>query len=170
MSWVPFGREISATLEASLNHEVQREPKARFKGIDDAVGNSPGVRRELTEGIGSLLGWRKGVHRKKTVTRWKIVEGSRKAYREFNHNGEKELQIRHGPRIKLRHRAKVWTMSMGTRREFARTSPKVSGRSLGEHVGRSPEEDYKTRRRECRRLPDCGSEVVSLVVMFECNL
>ncbi|RZS13512.1 hypothetical protein BHM03_00045115 [Ensete ventricosum] len=54
-------------------------------------------------------------------------------------------------------------MSMGTCREFARTSPKVSGRSLGEHVGRSPEEDHKTRCRECRRLPDCGSEVVSLV-------
>ncbi|RWW69775.1 hypothetical protein BHE74_00022589 [Ensete ventricosum] len=72
MSWVPFGREISATLEASLNHEVQREPKAHFKGIDDAVGNSPGVRRELTKGIGSLPGWRKGVHRKKTVTRWKM--------------------------------------------------------------------------------------------------
>ncbi|RWW69773.1 hypothetical protein BHE74_00022590 [Ensete ventricosum] len=48
-------------------------------------------------------------------------------------------------------------MSMGTCREFARTSPKVSGRSLGEHVGRSPEEDHKTRRRECRRLPDCGT-------------
>ncbi|RWW47937.1 hypothetical protein BHE74_00046034 [Ensete ventricosum] len=29
---------------------------------------------------------------------------------KFNHDGEKELQIRHGPRIKLRHRAKDWTM------------------------------------------------------------
>ncbi|RZS15085.1 hypothetical protein BHM03_00046874 [Ensete ventricosum] len=26
-----------------------------------------------------------------------------------------------------------------------------------EHVGRSPEEDRETRRRECRRLPDYGS-------------
>ncbi|RZS26200.1 hypothetical protein BHM03_00059505 [Ensete ventricosum] len=27
----------------------------------DAVGNSPGVHRELAEGIGSFPGWRKGV-------------------------------------------------------------------------------------------------------------
>ncbi|RWW07383.1 hypothetical protein GW17_00029238 [Ensete ventricosum] len=45
----------------------------------------------------------------------------------FNHDGEKELPIRHGPKIKLRHRAKDWTI----RWEFARTSPKVSGISLG---------------------------------------
>ncbi|RZS04578.1 hypothetical protein BHM03_00034932 [Ensete ventricosum] len=38
------------------------------------------VRCELVEGIGSLLGWRKGVHQKKTETRRKIIEGSRKAY------------------------------------------------------------------------------------------
>ncbi|RZS16390.1 hypothetical protein BHM03_00048371 [Ensete ventricosum] len=48
----------------------------------DAVGNSPGVRRELAEGIRSLLGWRKGVCQKKIETRRKIVGGSRKAYRE----------------------------------------------------------------------------------------
>ncbi|RWW41350.1 hypothetical protein BHE74_00053169, partial [Ensete ventricosum] len=47
----------------------------------DAVGNSPGVCRKLTEGIGSLLGWRKGVRQKKTETRRKIIGGSRKAYR-----------------------------------------------------------------------------------------
>ncbi|RWV87419.1 hypothetical protein GW17_00050583 [Ensete ventricosum] len=44
----------------------------------DAVGNSLGVRRELAEGIGSLLGWHKGVHQKKIETRRKIVRGSRK--------------------------------------------------------------------------------------------
>ncbi|RZR71835.1 hypothetical protein BHM03_00007749 [Ensete ventricosum] len=38
--------------------------------------------RELTEGIGSLLGWRKGVHQKKIETRRKIVKGSRKACQE----------------------------------------------------------------------------------------
>ncbi|RRT38667.1 hypothetical protein B296_00047039, partial [Ensete ventricosum] len=48
----------------------------------DAVKNSLGVRRELTEGIGSLQGWCKGVHQKKTKTRWKIIGGSRKAYRD----------------------------------------------------------------------------------------
>ncbi|RZS21088.1 hypothetical protein BHM03_00053676 [Ensete ventricosum] len=31
----------------------------------DAVGNSLGVCRELAEGIGSLLGWHKGVRQKK---------------------------------------------------------------------------------------------------------
>ncbi|RWV86907.1 hypothetical protein GW17_00051148 [Ensete ventricosum] len=46
---------------------------------DDAIGNSPGVPRELIEGIGSLPGWRKGVHQKKTETHRKIVGGSRKA-------------------------------------------------------------------------------------------
>ncbi|RWW40319.1 hypothetical protein BHE74_00054276 [Ensete ventricosum] len=64
---------------------------------DDAIKNSLGVRRELVEGIRSLPGWRKGVRRKKTETRWKIVGGSRKAYQELG-------------RINLRHRAKVWTM------------------------------------------------------------
>ncbi|RZS23348.1 hypothetical protein BHM03_00056263 [Ensete ventricosum] len=42
----------------------------------DAVGNSPGVRLELAEGIRSLPGWRKGVRQKKTETHWKIVEVS----------------------------------------------------------------------------------------------
>ncbi|RWW00169.1 hypothetical protein GW17_00036880 [Ensete ventricosum] len=49
----------------------------------DAVGNSPGVRQELTEGIGSLPGWHKGVRQKKTETRRKIIGGSRKACREL---------------------------------------------------------------------------------------
>ncbi|RWW36734.1 hypothetical protein BHE74_00058223 [Ensete ventricosum] len=66
---------------------------------DDAVGNSSGVRRGLAESIGSLPGWRKGVHQKKTETRRKIIGGLDDA--------------------------------MGARGEFARTSPKVLGRSLG---------------------------------------
>ncbi|RZR95396.1 hypothetical protein BHM03_00024243 [Ensete ventricosum] len=45
------------------------------------VGNLPGVRRELVEGIGSLPGWRKGVRQKKTEACWKIVGGSRKVCR-----------------------------------------------------------------------------------------
>ncbi|RRT32825.1 hypothetical protein B296_00057085 [Ensete ventricosum] len=44
----------------------------------DTVGNSPGVRRELVEGIGSLLEWRKGVCQKKTESHRKIIGGSRK--------------------------------------------------------------------------------------------
>ncbi|RWV78834.1 hypothetical protein GW17_00060132, partial [Ensete ventricosum] len=50
---------------------------------DDAVGNSHGVRQELTEGIRSLSGWHKGVRWKKTETRRKIIGGSRNAYREL---------------------------------------------------------------------------------------
>ncbi|RWW64597.1 hypothetical protein BHE74_00028162 [Ensete ventricosum] len=42
--------------------------------------------------------------------------------------------------------------AVGARRKFARTSPKVSGRSL--------EEDHETRPRECRRMSDCWSEVI----------
>ncbi|RZS29425.1 hypothetical protein BHM03_00063161, partial [Ensete ventricosum] len=61
----------------------QSQVQASGRGSDDAVGNSSGVRRELTEGIGSLLGWRKGVRRKKTKTHRKIVGGSRKACREL---------------------------------------------------------------------------------------
>ncbi|RRT57875.1 hypothetical protein B296_00039508 [Ensete ventricosum] len=41
------------------------------------VGNSPRVRREFIEGIESLSGWHKGVHRKKTETHEKIIRGSR---------------------------------------------------------------------------------------------
>ncbi|RWW08823.1 hypothetical protein GW17_00027716 [Ensete ventricosum] len=81
--------------------------------------------------------------------------GSRKACWEFNHDGEKKLQIRHGPRIKLRYRAKVWTMqwelagsSLGLRRRYQE--------DCWEHAGRSPEEDRETHRRKCRRLPDYG--------------
>ncbi|RWV96572.1 hypothetical protein GW17_00040701 [Ensete ventricosum] len=39
----------------------------------DAVGNSPGVRRKLVEGIGSLPGWHKGVRQKKIETHRKII-------------------------------------------------------------------------------------------------
>ncbi|RWV85144.1 hypothetical protein GW17_00053087 [Ensete ventricosum] len=46
--------------------------------MDDAVGNSLGVRRELAKGIRSLPRWRKGVHRKKTETRQKIVRVAEK--------------------------------------------------------------------------------------------
>ncbi|RWV88981.1 hypothetical protein GW17_00048895 [Ensete ventricosum] len=53
----------------------------------DAVGSSPGVHRELTEGIGSLPGWRKGVHQKKIEIRRKIVEGSRNDCRERSVEG-----------------------------------------------------------------------------------
>ncbi|RZS07609.1 hypothetical protein BHM03_00038471, partial [Ensete ventricosum] len=59
-------------------------------GFDAAYGESPtkntkwlGVRRELAESIGRLLGWRKGVRQKRTKTRRKIIKGSRKACQEY---------------------------------------------------------------------------------------
>ncbi|RZR78782.1 hypothetical protein BHM03_00004292 [Ensete ventricosum] len=56
---------------------------ASGRSEDDVVGNSPRVRRELAEGIESMSGWHKGVHRKKIETHWKIVGGSRKAFQEL---------------------------------------------------------------------------------------
>ncbi|RRT31447.1 hypothetical protein B296_00055702 [Ensete ventricosum] len=50
----------------------------------DVFGNSLGVCRKLAEGIGSLLGWYKGVRQKKTETRWKIVGGRRKTCRDLD--------------------------------------------------------------------------------------
>ncbi|RWW39834.1 hypothetical protein BHE74_00054804 [Ensete ventricosum] len=47
--------------------------KVKFIHQVDAFGNSPGVCRKLTEGIGSLLGWRKRVRQKKIETRQKII-------------------------------------------------------------------------------------------------
>ncbi|RRT48635.1 hypothetical protein B296_00013817 [Ensete ventricosum] len=69
------------------------------------IGNSPGVRRELTEGIGSLPGWRKGVRMKKIETRQKIIGGSQKACRELG-------------------RYKDWTML----RELSRSSLRIRRR------------------------------------------
>ncbi|RWW01755.1 hypothetical protein GW17_00035189 [Ensete ventricosum] len=48
--------------------------------------------------------------------------------------------------------------AVGARRAFARTLPKVSGRSLGT-CWRSLEEDRETHRWRSRRLPICGSKV-----------
>ncbi|RWW02931.1 hypothetical protein BHE74_00042843 [Ensete ventricosum] len=61
----------------------QSQVQASGQSEDDAVGNSLGERRELAEGIESLPGWHKGVHRKKTETHQKIIGGSRKACREL---------------------------------------------------------------------------------------
>ncbi|RRT37726.1 hypothetical protein B296_00047281 [Ensete ventricosum] len=61
----------------------QSQVHASDQGSDDVVRNSPGVRRKLAEGIGSLLGWRKGVRQKKIESRRKIVKDSRNAYRDL---------------------------------------------------------------------------------------
>ncbi|RWW56922.1 hypothetical protein BHE74_00036324 [Ensete ventricosum] len=90
----------------------------------DAVGNLPGVRRELAEGIGSLLGWRKGVRQKKNETCQKIVGGSRKACREFTKGIGKLTGNTSGDRQKK------------TKRLTARM-PKVAGLAGGRPVNHS---------------------------------
>ncbi|RWV78545.1 hypothetical protein GW17_00060464, partial [Ensete ventricosum] len=51
--------------------------------------------------------------------------------------------------------------AVGAHWEFARTLPKVSGRSLGTRR-EITREDCETDRRECRKLSDCGSVVIKL--------
>ncbi|RWW44173.1 hypothetical protein BHE74_00050094 [Ensete ventricosum] len=85
----------------------------------DTVGNSPGVRRELVEGIGSLPGWRKGVRQKKTVTHQNIVRGRRKACRETNYDRSNGVTTDDGPRSNLSLRSRFGRCS-GISSEFAR--------------------------------------------------
>ncbi|RRT75053.1 hypothetical protein B296_00011910 [Ensete ventricosum] len=74
----------------------------------DAVGNSPGVCRELAVGIESLPGWHKGVRQKKNETCRKIIGGNRKACRDS-----------------LGDLPKGSGSSLETRREIARRRPKT---------------------------------------------
>ncbi|RWW80399.1 hypothetical protein BHE74_00011261 [Ensete ventricosum] len=111
-------------------------------------------------GIGKIARNTLGDHQRKTV---RLIVGNAGGCRiagvRFNHDGEKELQTRHGPKIKLKHPAKVWMM----RWELARSSLGLHRRyreDRQEHARRSPEEDHETHRRECQRLPNCMSEVV----------
>ncbi|RRT31684.1 hypothetical protein B296_00053608 [Ensete ventricosum] len=107
----------------------------------DAVGNSLGVRRELAEGIESLLGWRKGVHQKKTETRLKIIRDSRKACWEANYDRSNGVTTRWWTKIKLEHQAGVLTMRWDFTGSSLEDSSKGSGSSLGirrEITGRRP--------------------------------
>ncbi|RWW21615.1 hypothetical protein BHE74_00024552 [Ensete ventricosum] len=91
----------------------------------ECVGSSSRVSR--------VPGWRNGVRWKKTETQRKIVGGSRKACRELE-RPDMDPRSSLGIRLSLND-------AVGARCEFARTSPKVSGRSLGtrwEIVGGKP--------------------------------
>ncbi|RWW75101.1 hypothetical protein BHE74_00016891 [Ensete ventricosum] len=91
----------------------------------DAVGNSPGVRRKLVEGIESLPGWHKGVRQKKIETHRKIIEGSRKAYQD--------LGIGPGS-----------DDAMGSRRKFARRFVEGIEKLTANAKGDCQEEDQRT--------------------------
>ncbi|RZS20550.1 hypothetical protein BHM03_00053079 [Ensete ventricosum] len=101
----------------------------------DAVGNSPGVCRDLAEGIESLPGWRKGVRQKKTETRRKIVGGDRKAYRESS------LSIGPGS-----------DDTVGSRREFARRFAEGIGKLAGNTSG----DHWKKTERLIARMPEAA--------------
>ncbi|RRT33268.1 hypothetical protein B296_00031030 [Ensete ventricosum] len=92
----------------------------------DAFGNSPGICRKLTEGIGSLPGWRKGVRQKKTETHRKIIGGSRKACRESGCSDD----------------------AVGSHRKFARGFVEGIGKLAGNAKGDHRKEDQRT----CRKI------------------
>ncbi|RWW65062.1 hypothetical protein BHE74_00027656 [Ensete ventricosum] len=103
----------------------------------DVVGNSPGVRRELAEGIGSLPGWRKGVYQKKIETHRKIIEGSQK------------LTGIDGPRSCLGI-GLGFDDAMGPRLEFARRFAE----GIGKLAGNMPGDRQKKTRRLITRIPE----------------
>ncbi|RZS24967.1 hypothetical protein BHM03_00058111 [Ensete ventricosum] len=87
------------------------------------VANSLGVYRELVEGIGSCQdGAREFAGRRSRLAGRLSGVAERLAGSWFNHDGEKELHMRHRPRIKFRHRAKIWIMRW-----------ELTGSSLGLH-------------------------------------
>ncbi|RRT34896.1 hypothetical protein B296_00051851 [Ensete ventricosum] len=62
---------------------AQSQVQVSGRSEDDAVGNTPRVRRELAYSIGSLPGWHMGVCQKKIETHHKIIGGSRNACWEW---------------------------------------------------------------------------------------
>ncbi|RRT45677.1 hypothetical protein B296_00033203 [Ensete ventricosum] len=96
-------RKVSKTLKKGKGKKrpnkanVTKKDPTEDKGqcSDDVVENSLGAHRELIEGIGSLLGWRKGVHQKKIETHWKIIGGSHKACREIGRCGGSSSGVRY---------------------------------------------------------------------------
>ncbi|RZS21027.1 hypothetical protein BHM03_00053615 [Ensete ventricosum] len=111
----------------------------------DVVGNAPGIRRELVEGIGSLPRWRKGVHQKKTETHWKIIEG------RLTMIGAMELRPDDEPRSSL-------SIGPGFRR-CSGISPKFVRRfaeGIRKLVGNTPGDHRKKTRRLATRMPEAA--------------
>ncbi|RWW41798.1 hypothetical protein BHE74_00052693, partial [Ensete ventricosum] len=95
----------------------------------DVVGNSLGVYRELAEDIGSLLGWRKGVHQKKTETHRKIVGVVEKRAERLTKTEAMELQPDDGPRSCLSIGPRFGRCS-GISSKFARRFAKGIGKLI----------------------------------------
>ncbi|RRT60903.1 hypothetical protein B296_00012631 [Ensete ventricosum] len=79
----------------------------------------------LAKGIGSLLGWRRGVRPTKTETRRKIIGGSRKAYRDLGIRPSLDDEVR-------------------SHREFARRFAEGIEKLIGNMKGDRREEDQRT--------------------------
>ncbi|RWV77593.1 hypothetical protein GW17_00061553 [Ensete ventricosum] len=103
----------------------------------DTVGNSPGVRWKLVEGLGSLPGWRKGVRQKKIETRQKIIDAG------LTMVGSMKLQPNNGLRSSFSI-GPGFGRCCGFCREFAgrfaQEIGKLTGNTSGDHQG----EDQKT--------------------------
>ncbi|RWV88367.1 hypothetical protein GW17_00049551 [Ensete ventricosum] len=104
------------------------------QGQVNTVGNSPGVHRELTEGIGSLPGWRKGVRQKKTETHQKIIEVVEKLAWRLTMIGAMELQPNDEPRSSLSI-GPGFKRCSGISSEFARRFVRRDREARWEHVG-----------------------------------
>ncbi|RRT69167.1 hypothetical protein B296_00035225 [Ensete ventricosum] len=117
----------------------------------DAVGNSPGVRRELAKGIRSLLGWHKGVCQKKTETRRKIIGG-------LTVTGAMKLQPDDEPRLSLSIGPGFGRCS-GISSEFARRFAEGSEKLAGSTPGDCQE---KTKRLTASMSEATGMQMLGL--------
>ncbi|RRT35175.1 hypothetical protein B296_00017316 [Ensete ventricosum] len=125
---------------------------AKIKSMQrvDAFGNSPGVCRKLAEGIGSLLGWRKGVRQKKIETRQKIIGVAEKLV--GSRNGltmarSMKLQPDDGPRYSLGIGPST-DDAVGSHRKFARRFAEGIEKLTGNAKGDRQKED----RRTCHKI------------------
>ncbi|RWW61898.1 hypothetical protein BHE74_00031001 [Ensete ventricosum] len=101
-------------LEVSHSYLIRQMGDWSRRAMDGSRGPSlPSSASGACRGYRELTRMAQGSSLEEDRDSWKIVGGSRKVYRElerFNHDGEKELQTIHEPRIKLRHQTKVWMM------------------------------------------------------------
>ncbi|RWV94209.1 hypothetical protein GW17_00043276 [Ensete ventricosum] len=126
----------------------QSQVHASGQGSDDAVGNSPGVHQKLTEGIGSLPGWRKGVRQKKTETHRKIVglPGVGKVSGQGLDDAE------------------------GACREFAKRFAEGIGKLVRNMPGDRRMKTIRLAAVESGGYRNAGVRSLSLMAMFDCNL
>ncbi|RZR99008.1 hypothetical protein BHM03_00028475 [Ensete ventricosum] len=106
---------------------------------------------EAHRGYERLPGWHKGVRQKKIETRWKIVEGSRKAYRELGWSYD-------GPRYSLGIGPSS-DDAVGSCRKFTRRFTEGIGKLAGNAKGDRRKEDRRTCRKiteGCRSMRELG--------------